>query len=360
MRDERPLDPEMLNTIRMLAPGTDVYEALEHILRARTGALIVVGDSTEVLDLVNGGFRIDAEMHPSHLYELSKMDGAIVVSSDMRRILYANAQLTPDPLIPTYETGTRHRTAERVAKQTGALVIAISQRRGVISLYRGNRKYVMRDVGVLLAKANQALATLEKYRSVYDQALSNLSALEFEDLATVYDVVTCVQRSQMVVRIADEIERVVAELGVEGRLVSMQLEELVINVEEEGLLVIRDYLNSSDGPEPAKEIWDNLKNWSSEDLLDLTLVARRLGQPVTSSGLDTPVTPRGYRILRKIPRLPMPVVENLTKTFQRLPDILAASIEELDAVEGIGEARAKAIKGGLRRLREQVLLDRHI
>lgn len=359
MRDERPVDSDMLDTLRMLAPGTDMYEALANVLRARTGALIVVGNSTEVLDLVNGGFKIDSEMHPSYLYELAKMDGAIIVSSDMNRILYANTQLTPDPMIPTFETGTRHRTAERVSKQTGALVIAISQRRSVISLFKGNRKYVIRDVGVLLAKANQALSTLEKYRSVFDQALSNLSALEFEDLATVLDVATCIQRSQMVARIATEIERFIAELGTEGRLVSMQLDELMINIEDEGMLIIRDY-NESEKEAAAEEIWDHLKEWSAEDLLDLNLISRRIGHPVGSSSLDTPVTPRGYRILRKIPRLPMPVVENLVQTFKRLPNILSASTEELDAVEGIGEVRAKAIKGGLRRLREQVLLDRHL
>lgn len=349
----------MLGTLRKLAPGTDMYDALEHILRARTGGLIVVGDSTEVLDLVDGGFRIDSEMHPQYLYELAKMDGAIIVSSDMSRILYANAQLTPDPLIPTYETGTRHRAAERVAKQTGALVIAISQRRGVITLYKGNRKHVLSDVGVLLAKANQALSTLEKYRSVFDQALGNLSALEFEDLATLFDVVTCIQRSQLVKRIAIEIERFVAELGTEGRLVSMQLDELMYKVEEEGMLVIRDYIQAEQ-QDQAEEIWDHLLGWTSEDLLDPSLVSRRLGYAVGASGLDMPVTPRGYRILRKIPRLPMPVVENLVKTLRTLPNILAASVEELDAVEGIGEARAKAIQNGLRRLREQVLLDRHI
>lgn len=359
MRDERPLDADMLDTLRQLAPGTVMYEALEHVLRARTGALIVVGNSTEVLDLVNGGFKIDAEMHPSYLYELSKMDGAIIVSSDMKRILYANTQLTPDPMIPTFETGTRHRTAERVSKQTGALVIAISQRRSVITLYKGNRKYVIRDVGVVLAKANQALNTLERYKSVLEQALNNLTALEFEGLATLYDVTTCIQRSQMVARIATEIERFVVELGTEGRLVSMQLDELMMNIEDEGLLVIRDYHQSEKG-ETSEDVWEQMKLWSSEDLLDLTLIARRIGRPATNASLDTPVTPRGYRILKKIPRLPMPVVENLVQTFQSLPNILAASTEELDAVEGIGEARAKAIQSGLRRLREQSLLDRHL
>ena len=360
MKDARPiLDEQMLKTVWMLAPGTMLYEGLENILRARTGALIVVGDSEQVLDLVDGGFRIDSEMRPTSLYELAKMDGAIVLSTDGKRILFANAQLNPDPLIPTFETGTRHRTAERVAKQTGELVISMSQRRNVITLYKGNLKYVMRDVSVILAKANQALQTLEKYKSVMEQALTNISALEFEDLVTLTDVTQVLQRAQMVDRIAGEIEKYVAELGSEGRLVNMQLEELMVDIKDQGLLVVKDYL-APGKEETGEDVWEILGQWSAEDLLDLSLIARALGYSGGLSNLDTPVTPRGYRILTKIPRLPMPVIENLTNAFQRFPDILAASTDELDDVEGIGEVRAKAIQDGLRRLREQVLLDRHI
>ncbi|MFY9527146.1 MAG: DNA integrity scanning diadenylate cyclase DisA, partial [Limnochordia bacterium] len=198
--------------LALVAPGTQLYEGLESILKAKTGALIVIGDTPEVLQLVSGGFRIDSEMHPAALYELAKMDGAIVLSTDTKRILYANAQLIPDPMIPSSETGTRHKTAERVAKQTGQLVISISQRRNVITIYKGNAKYILRDVSVILAKANQALSTLEKYRSVFRQSLVNLSALEFEDLVTLTDVATVLQRSQMVARIASEIESYVLQL----------------------------------------------------------------------------------------------------------------------------------------------------
>ena len=177
MRDEEAI----YKYLQMIAPGTQLYEGLESILKAKTGALIVIGDTPEVMALVNGGFQIDAEMHPAALYELAKMDGAIVLSSDAKRILYANTHLTPDPMIPTQETGTRHKTAERVAKQTGQMVISISQRRNVITIYKDNWKHVVREVSVILSKANQALSTLEKYRSVFQQSLNNLSALEFED-----------------------------------------------------------------------------------------------------------------------------------------------------------------------------------
>jgi diadenylate cyclase len=354
---EQTIDELLLRTLRMLSPGSVLHEALESILRARTGALIVIGDSPEVLALVNGGFHIDADISAAALYELAKMDGALVLSHDAKRILYANTHLTPDPSIPTRETGTRHRTAERIARQTGELVISISQRRNVITLYRGAMRYVMREVGVILSKASQALATLERYKSVFREALHNLSALEFEDLVTLSDVLTCVQRAQMTQRIAKEIERYVAELGTEGRLVVMQLEELLMDMHGEDLLVVQDY--AIDGREEnPREVMAALQQWSSEELLDVALIAKALGFQRSAADLDTPLTPRGYRLLHKIPRLPEPVITNLVTHFAALPEIMAASSDELDAVEGIGEARARAIKEGLRRLREQVLLER--
>lgn len=345
--------------LKQVAPGTLLREGLESILRARTGALIVVGDSPQVMALVDGGFRLDCEFIPASLYELAKMDGAIILTPDARRILYANAMLVPDPSIATFETGTRHRTAERVAKQTGELVISISQRRNLISLYKGSMRYVLRDISVILTKANQALQTLEKYKAVLDQAVTNLSALELEDLVTVLDVVLVVQRTEMVLRIVAEIERYISELGTEGRLVSMQLEELVTNVAEEGMLIMRDYAQLGEG-RSAEQVREQLASWPHEDLRDLLTIARIFGLGSAPGTLDNPVSPRGYRILRKIPRLPMPVIENLVEHLGSLQRILRATIEELDEVEGIGEVRARAIKEGLRRLREQIMLERHI
>jgi diadenylate cyclase len=210
-REEK--DDGIIGALKLVAPGTRLREGLDSILRAKTGALIVLGDSAEVLEVVEGGFHLDAEFAPPSLYELAKMDGAIVLSEDARRILYANAQLIPDPSIPSVETGIRHRTAERVARQTGTLVIAISQRRGVITLYRGANRYSLQDISVILSKANQAVQTLEKYKRVLDKALVNLTALEFEDLVTVYDVVWVVQRGEMVLRIVRELKNYISELG---------------------------------------------------------------------------------------------------------------------------------------------------
>lgn len=356
MGEREQRQEELFAILKMVAPGTTLYEGLENILKAKTGALIMVSDSENVLKLVGGGFRINSELEPSSLYELAKMDGAIVLSTDAKKILVANAHLTPDHLIPTSETGTRHRTAERMAIQTGEMAIAISQRRNVITLYKGNLRYVIREIGTVLAKANQALQTLQKYKSVLEQTLQNLSALEFENLVTLSDVAAVVQRAEMVSRIAAEIRRYICELGAEGRLVSMQLEELMANIENDGLLVLRDYIYSNSNLLP--NIKETLITWDDEELLDLNALVRLLGYPGGTTP-DLSVSARGYRLLNKIPRLPFPVVENLVVTFGELQKIIDASTEELDEVEGIGEVRARTIKDGLRRLREQILLDRH-
>lgn len=351
-------DDSIIGALKLVAPGTSLREGLDSVLRAKTGGLIVIGDSEEIMRLVEGGFLLNAEYTPPNLYELAKMDGAIVLSKDAKRILYANAQLIPDSSSPSRETGIRHRTAERMAKQTNALVIAISQRRGVISLYRGANRYSLQEIGVLLSKANQAIQTLEKYKRVLDKALVNLTALEFEDLVTVYDVVLVVQRGEMVLRIVRELNNYISELGTEGRLIIMQVEELVTNIQDELTHVVRDYLES--GNKKAEDVLQSITNWSADDLLEPANFSRVLGWGSSASVLDESIHPRGYRILQRIPRLPAPVIDNLVHSFDSFQSLLKASIEDLDEVEGIGEVRAKNIRNGLRRLQDQVMLERYM
>jgi len=353
------VEDRLLKVLRTVAPGTALRDGLENILRAKTGGLLVIGDSPEIMELAEGGFAVNAAFSPANLYELAKMDGAIIISKDIKKIIAANTQLIPNLSIPSSETGIRHRTAERVAKQTDSLVISISQRRGVITIYKGNLKYVLRDLGVILTKANQALQTLEKYRSVLGRVMANLGILEFEDAVTLFDVAKVIQRTEMVLRVVKEIERYISELGTEGRLITMQMEELVANVSHEALLVVYDY--STPGLEKSPEnIIAMLSSWPAEDLLDLSLLARALGYPGSASILDQGVTSRGYRVLQKIPRLPIQVVENIVQEFGAFRKILSATIEELDAVEGIGEVRARSIKEGLQRYREQLVQERHV
>jgi len=352
-------DEFMTEVLKLIAPGTMFREGLDNVLRAKTGALIVVGYSSQVMDIVDGGFSINCDFSPAHLYELAKMDGAIILSDDIKKILYANTQLIPDSSISSSETGIRHRTAERVAKQTGQLVISISQRRNIITLYQGNYKYTLKDIGVILTKANQAIQTLEKYKSVLDQALTNLSAMEFEELVTLNDVALVIQRIEMVQRIKAEIENFINELGTEGRLISMQLEELVSNIDTESFLLVKDYhKNPSD--EQVKHALSELKKLNSDELLDNQNVVRLIGYVGNFNLQEEPVSPRGYRILNKIPRLPTPIINNLVEQFLDLPSVMMATTEELDEVDGIGEVRARAIKDGLKRIQEQVFIDRHI
>ena len=339
-----------------MCPGTQLREGLENILRAKTGGLIVISDSEEVMNIVDGGFSINSEYTPSYVYELAKMDGAIVITEDLKKIICANAQLIPDSSIPTYETGTRHRTAHRVAKQTNKIVIAISQRRNIITMYKGDIKYVLRESSVILSKANQAIQTLEKYVAVLDRVINNLNLLEFQDLTTLFDVVTAIQRTEMVMRIVEEINMYILELGNEGRLISMQLSELIRHIERDGILLIRDYckedLNYND-------IYEAIQKSNSSELIDLDAIARVLGY----SGIplmDTLISPKGYRVLSKVPRIPANVIENLIKEFKELSAIIEADIDDLDNVEGIGEARATAIRSGLKRIREQISLKKEI
>lgn len=349
----------MSELLQLVAPGTPFRAGLENVLRAKTGALIVVGYSPEVMAIVDGGFSINCDFSPNYLYELAKMDGAIIVSEDMKRILYANTQLIPDSSIPSSETGIRHRTAERVAKQTGKLIVSISQRRNIITLYQGNLRYALKDIDVILTKANQAIQTLEKYKVVLDQSLTNLGASEFEELVTLHDVTSVLQRAEMVLRVNAEIKKYINELGVEGRLISMQLEELLGTAELEELLLLKDYSRDR-SDEKVKEIRAAIKRLSSDELRDHHLMARLLGYPHSASVLEESVSPRGYRMLHKIPRLPSLIIANLVDKFDYLPHILMATIEELDEVDGIGEVRARAIKEGLKRIQEQVFIDRHI
>lgn len=343
--------------LQFVAPGTPIREGIENVLRAKTGGLIVVGHNEKVKQVIDGGFSIHCSFSSSHLYELAKMDGAIILSDSGNKIVYANAQLVPDPSIYSSETGMRHRTAERVAKQTGNLVIAISQRRNVITLYHGQLRYALRDIGVILTKANQAIQTLEKYKLVLDKSIATLGALELEELVTFKEVIQVLHRFEMVLRIKDEINDYVNELGAEGHLIRLQLAELLTGLEEEAVLLIKDYAN--DKAVDPFPILKQLQDLSSFELLEDAILFKLLGYS-TFTNIESPVMPRGYRMLNKIPRLPTIIIENLVTTYKNLKLILRASVEQLDEVDGIGEVRAKKIIEGLKRLQDQLLIDRHI
>ncbi|MBX5448367.1 MAG: DNA integrity scanning protein DisA [Acidothermus cellulolyticus] len=360
-RSDRGADERLRATLAAIAPGTQMRDALERILRGNTGALIVLGYDKTVESICSGGFNLDVELSAPLMRELAKMDGAIILDEKATRIIKANVHLQPDPSIPTNESGTRHRSAERTARQTGFPVISVSQSMRIIALYVDGRRHVLDEPSAILSRANQALATLERYKLRLDEVSGTLSALEIEDLVTVRDAAVVAQRLEMVRRIADEIQGYVVELGTDGRLLSLQLDELLAGVEPERDLIVRDYLPAAAGKRgrSVDDVLRDLDALTPEELLDLGTVARVIGYGGTEN-LDNPVSPRGYRLLAKIPRLPCAVIERLVEHFGTLQKLLAASVDDLQAVEGVGESRARSVREGLSRLAESSILERYV
>jgi diadenylate cyclase len=361
-REGSGADSLMRASLSAVAPGTALRDGLERVVRGNTGGLILLGMDKTVESLCSGGFVLDVEFSATRLRELCKLDGALVLDKDITKIVRAGVHLMPDAAIPTEETGTRHRTAQRVSIQTGYPVVSVSQSMRLIALYVDGQRRVLEDSAAILSRANQALATLERYKLRLDEVAGTLSALEIEDLVTVRDVTAVAQRLEMVRRIATEIAEYVVELGTDGRLLSLQLDELIAGVEPERELVVRDYV-----PEPTakrsrsvSEALTELDALPQGELLELPTVARALGYAGSPEALDSAVSPRGYRLLAKVPRLPNTVIERLVEHFGGLQKLLAASVDDLQTVDGVGEARARSVREGLSRLAESSILERYV
>jgi diadenylate cyclase len=352
------VDPDVLTAISRIAPGTQLRQGIDDIIRSREGALIVIGEPAELSFMFSGGIRLDQPFTPQLLYELAKMDGAIIVNSSVAKITHANVQLMPDPTIPSSETGTRHRTAERVAKQTDALVISISQQRETVTVFVDKSRYQLDAIADVLAKTNQALATLETYRARLDQVLTRLTALEFQNAVMLDDVLVVLQRAELTTRMADYIERACIELGSEGRLIRMQLEEHVSEVPAEKGAIVFDY-HAGGGADDVREGLEALAQLPYQQLLEFELLAV-LGYPATTNPSDYGVIPRGYRVLSHIPRLPENLIQRLVGELGGLEGIVRASQRDLEAVDGVGTVRAREIREGLRRLQEHNLVDRYL
>jgi diadenylate cyclase len=350
---------ELRAVLATVAPGTSLRDALERILRGNTGALIVLGWDKAVESLCTGGFPLDIEFSATRLRELCKMDGAVVLTTDGDRIVYAATHLMPDPSTPTEESGTRHRTAQRVARQTGYPVISVSQSMRIVSLYVGAGRYVLGSTGELLGRANQAISTLERYKTRLDEVSNALSALEIEDLVTVRDAAIVSQRLEMVRRIADEVTGQVIELGTDGRLLQLQLEELMAGLDTDRELIVRDYVPGGRKAPTVERVLEAMAALSATDLLDLTLVAGAMGLPSTPELLDAAVSPRGHRLLARVPRIPTTILDRIVEHFGGLQKLLAATADDLLAVEGVGETRARAVREAISRLAEVSIIDRY-
>jgi diadenylate cyclase len=341
-----------------VSPGTPLREGLDRIVKAKMGALLVLGDTSEVLSICSGGFLLDAPFSPQRLSELAKMDGAIILAADGTRIARANVHLVPDPTIPTSETGTRHRTAERVARNLGSVpVVSVSEEMSMIAVYIGDTKHVLQEVSRLLDKAGQALQTLGRYKDRLDEAMASLSALEVEDLVTLRDVALALQRGETVTRISHELETMIVELGIDARLLRLQLDELYGDTGADRCLVVRDYL--PDDHRTVADVIDELARLSDDELPDVRSVAACLRLPGGGADLDQPAQARGFRLLAELPRMSADVTESVVGRFGTLARLMRATTDDLSSCIGVDGPRAMAIKEGLARLAETSILDQY-
>ncbi|MHB8263502.1 MAG: DNA integrity scanning diadenylate cyclase DisA [Acidimicrobiales bacterium] len=407
--------PDVLDALSLLAVGMPVREGLERVVQAHRGALVVMSDDEKVLALCSGGFLLNTEFSPQRLAELAKMDGAIVLSKDASRIARANVHLVPNHSISTSETGTRHRTAERVAKSTGVPVVSVSATMGVITLYEGARKHVLKDRRYLSGQASQVIQTLARFRQRFDTAITSLSALELEDAVTMRDVALAVQPAELVCRLAVEVNGYLIELGEDGRLLKLQLDELAAGVEATRNLIVRDYMHMMDksnntsmhlspayshgrletdrekkpgAKQPAVRLLDSrggsstsrgsrsvqtrtaldgtwhgalqvLQSLNTEELANLDTLTEAIGIQAESDQTDGSVDPKGYRLLHRLPNLPEPVIDRIVEHFGSLQAIMRASQKSLEQVEGVGVGRATSLRDGLARLAESSILERY-
>jgi diadenylate cyclase len=335
-----------------ITPGTVFREGLDNILDAGTGALVVLDKNENLEEILDGGFEINCRFTPQRLHELSKMDGAIILDGSATRIKYANVHLQPDKIFKTNESGTRHRTAQRVAKQTGNLTIAISERRNRITIYKGEFRYKVKNLADIMIEGSQAMKTFERYKHVLDRALQNITLLEFDGMVTLSEVVTVLQRFEMLVRIREEVEHSIIELGIEGKFLEIQLEELFKGVLKEEENFIKDYVNLRNGEGlDSNTVRNRLTELGDLELLESENIAGALGYGRSAATFDMELNTKGYRILNKIARITRKDTDKIIINHKTLSKILELTEEELMEIRGISKFKARSIKKGLQRLR---------
>jgi diadenylate cyclase len=348
------LNEDLLEVLRELAPGTSLREALDAIIELGRGGLIMIAGQDQADEVVQSGFELNTEFTPQRLTELSKMDRAVVLGPNLKKIIYANAYLIPDPTIPSEETGTRHLTAERVAKQLGVPVIAISSALNRITIYYGQCKYVLHDIPTVISRVNQALRILEQYRSTFDDLLGELTLLEFEGRVFPSHIANVIQLIVQMLEVEDEIRPWFVELGTERELMELLLEWMMLGVDETFELLVRDFQVDE---RPSEEIITTTRALPTEELLSVERIMEILGYELGADRdlplLDTPISSRGFRVLSEVPRLPLSVIEELVKEFGTVGKLLGAPEEELMRIKGVAKVRARAIKSRLERLKRR-------
>lgn len=347
---------ERLEMIAQVAPGTQLREGITNIIDGGRGAILVIGLTENLKNILDGGFDLNCKYSPERIFELAKMDGAIILDETMENIHYANIQLHPSRRIETTESGTRHRTAQRVAKQTGKLVIAISERRKSVTLYKGEDKCKLRNLSVVVEQASQALKTLEKYRNVLDKELSRLTILEFEELVTMSEVSSVIQRFEMIYRIKEELKAYDVELGEEGRLISLQTKDILLDIKDEKMAFIRDYYNYDKGELNINEINDQLDCLTDAELLDLDKFPNILGYGKSVNNLYNKISPKGYRALSKIRKLSKKDIEKLIEEYTDL-NVIQEALDNEEEIKGISKFKVKAMRQEFKRIKNLSQLE---
>jgi len=345
---------EKLEKIRMVAPGTKLRSAIDNMIKGHGGALIYITESPDNNSLIQLGFKVDCDLTPEKLYELSKMDGAIVISNDVKRILFANVHLIPDPSIPSSETGMRHMAAERVAIQSEEMTICISETRSTVTIYCGTWKYKLNETPLLIEKVTQVLQTLNKYFETFQSYVEELSMLEIENRVVLFDVGRVFEKGIRALKIISDLEFNLAELGDEGKIAAIRVNELKEEIENTLQLLLMDYTSTTEPENPAALLEDLVKSISKDTATYLD-VFDYLGYPSSQISVgEQIVSPRGYRLIMKIPRMPISIAKNVVKKFRKFNILLKASQKKLQEVEGIGEKRALGIVMEIKALKRKV------
>ena len=338
---------ELVATLKLLSPGTPLREGIDYIIQGKTGGLIVVGDTPEILELTEGGFRISCQYTPTRLFELSKMDGAILLSEDAKRIVRANVTLRTNPSAPSRETGLRHRSADKFAKQTEHIVLAVSQSRNSLTLYLKNQRYIFRERPLLLSGANQTMLALTQYVKAMQDAVSILNWAELSGNVTLVNVVTAIQLCERVRRADQELNRYRIELGTESE--SMQYTPELTTEIERGLLITKDYYHESLRNEC--QAFERILRLDANSLASRDNISEALGYSRDIHNTFDILKPRGYRMLSQVPQIPFSIIENIVGEFETLDRICTAAVDEIQAVDGVGRTRATTIKDTLAQMK---------
>lgn len=341
------IESRINEAIRATAPGTAMRRALDMIIAGHLGALICVGDVEHVLAAGNDGFPLNISFTANRLFELSKMDGAVVLDGDLNQILRANFHLNPDPSLPTSETGMRHRTAARMSLLTKALVISVSERRQVVNLYIGGRSHQLRTVPEIMTLTSQLQGTLQSTRQSLDRGLLRLSSLELDNYVTLSDITYLYNQFELLLLIDKDLRRYVNELGAEGRSVEMQRSQFVGDVEDEYILMIRDYAANS-SREEAVRIRSQFSQLAADASLNCKNVSKILGRENLKE--DSVITPLGLRTLSRISVVREGMADKIVDEYGSLRELLDAIEDNPSRLDDIGVNNPSILADSLTRM----------